>query len=246
MSSVQIIGPFTNTVEFTTDLLKKIGQNDFESFFKELHIKTGVDIDSMVVKLYCANQDTPAFELAPRNNSDGNAQENTFNYNTITKIVVGDTNENSVANQLSKEDALDQDGNQILSNEKYQQLDDSVYKWKKSLQNEIQLSIKKNVQYYQDHCLGKKVEISKDGRVGVLRYVGHIKELEKSKQYFCGVEFTEPIGKNNGCFQNNLEARYFGPVEQNHGLFVPLAGIRVLPDATDMGQDQDDGGIEEL
>ncbi|KAL6944382.1 hypothetical protein ACO0RG_001118 [Hanseniaspora osmophila] len=220
MSSIQLLGPFTNTMEFTTDFLKKIGQNNMESLFKELHIKTGVDIDSMIV--------------------------NTINFHTISKIVVIDTNKNSVANQLSREDNFDQDQDQVLTKEKYQQLDDSVYKWKQNLQNEIQLSIEKTVQYYRDHCIGKKVQITKDGRVGMLRYVGCIKELEKPKQYFCGVEFTQPIGKNNGCFQNNLETRYFGPVAHNHGVFVPLAGIRVLPDASEQEQVQDDGGIEEL
>lgn len=246
MSSIQILGPFTNTMEFTTDFLKKIGQNNMESLFKELHIKTGVDIDSMTVKLYCATSEPAVLELTPGGKSRNNAEKSTIDFHTISKIVVIDTNKNSVANQLSREDNFDQDQDQVLTKEKYQQLDDSVYKWKRSLQNEIQLSIEKTVQYYKNHCIGKKVEITKDGRVGMLRYVGCIKELEKPKQYFCGVEFTQPIGKNNGCFQNNLETRYFGPVAQNHGVFVPLAGIRVLPDASEQEQVQDDGGIEEL
>jgi hypothetical protein len=55
---------------------------------------------------------------------------------------------------------------------------------------------------------------------GILRFVG---ELDGQDGLFCGVELSEPFGKNDGSYKGV----YFFRCPQNHGLFLPIHRVRL-------------------
>ncbi|CRK88135.1 CLUMA_CG001920, isoform A [Clunio marinus] len=66
------------------------------------------------------------------------------------------------------------------------------------------------------------VKSATGSRVGVLRYIG---TPLFASGVWCGVEFDEPVGKNDGTVSNH---RYF-KCAPNHGLFVPQSKVSLSP-----------------
>lgn len=58
-------------------------------------------------------------------------------------------------------------------------------------------------------------------RRGWLRFVGVVPQLNET-DIWCGIEFDEPVGKNNGSFRGSS---YFGPVKPNYGGFVRPSSV---------------------
>lgn len=142
------------------------------------------------------------------------------------RIVVEDLNENSVASQLQATDEADSSFQ--LSEEAYAERKDSVLKWK--MQNnwgrfdpEMKRRQENDCKFQEEKAshleLGQRCRVSSDGqpeRRGLLRYLGRVPDIS-DQEIWCGVEFDEAVGKNDGTFRDEV---YFGPVEPKHGGFV--------------------------
>eukprot|EP00871_Galdieria_phlegrea_P005548 jgi/Galph1/5995/GphlegSOOS_G4597.1 len=66
-----------------------------------------------------------------------------------------------------------------------------------------------------DRCL-----VTPDNRLGTIRYIGPVEGKDETVE-FIGVEFEEPVGKNDGSFQDR---RYFH-CNPSYGSFVPVARV---------------------
>ncbi|EDO18573.1 hypothetical protein Kpol_1048p3 [Vanderwaltozyma polyspora DSM 70294] len=159
-------------------------------------------------------------------------------YNGVgqVSVVVEDTNVNSIANQLNKMHQEEEEGDSgdneehlfKLSEDAYANRKDSVLNWKKEhklgkFDPQYQLTLNKNRELQNEHlknliinerCSVKSTDSAE--RRGWLRFVGKIPDIN-NEDVWCGIEFDEPMGKNDGTFKGK---KYFGPVKPNYGGFV--------------------------
>lgn len=148
-----------------------------------------------------------------------------------SRIHVQDKNPNSILSEFTEEKA---DDGFKLSDEAYEKRSDSVLQWKKdqrlgrfdpdydarmkqleaenaSLANSIQVG---------DRC--RTINISGERR-GQVKYVGKIPSLDDGQKFWVGIEFDEPVGKNDGSLDG---VRYFS-AKAGYGSFVPPNKVEV-------------------
>lgn len=172
-------------------------------------------------------------------------------------ITVDDTNSNSLAHKLKDiHNTTSTDGEHLfkLSDAEYAGRTDSVLQWKKQnqlgkfdpkfqeqLEKHRQLQMEKvsNLELNQ-RCSVKTQEQLE--RRGWLRYIGKIPEISEN-DIWCGIEFDEPTGKNNGSFKGTV---YFGPVNPNYGGFVKPVNLETGAQFTPFELDLDLDSDEEL
>ncbi|SMN18922.1 similar to Saccharomyces cerevisiae YNL148C ALF1 Alpha-tubulin folding protein, similar to mammalian cofactor B [Maudiozyma saulgeensis] len=147
----------------------------------------------------------------------------------VTAISVEDTNATSVTNQL-KRDSSSPDSNVAfkLSEEEYESRESSVLRWKKDNQLgrfDPKYLVKRNeeLRLHKDKMnnldVGQRCTVKTEDqpeRRGWLRYLGKVPEINV-EDIWCGVEFDEPLGKNDGSYKG---VQYFGPVGNKYGAFV--------------------------
>ncbi|SJM86595.1 related to Tubulin-specific chaperone B [Zygosaccharomyces bailii] len=148
-----------------------------------------------------------------------------------TRIVVQDTNQNSMANQLQSSGGGDPSFK--LSEETYAQRKDSILNWK--IQNrwgrfdpETKARQENDRKLQQQRVnqleVGERCSVctnSQPERRGYLRYIGKISDIN-NLDIWCGIEFDCAVGKNDGTLNGKV---YFGPVEANHGGFVKPCNV---------------------
>ena len=156
-------------------------------------------------------------------------------YSGVSRIVVVDTNASSMANQLRQSDA-DVDAF-TLSEADYAQRNDSVMAWK--ARNKLgrfdpeyqqRLNADRAVQESKLRSLqvGERCSVQSSDqpeRRGWLRFVGKVPEISAT-EVWCGVQFDEPAGRNDGSFKGVV---YFGPVGPNYGGFVKPSNVTTGP-----------------
>lgn len=175
-------------------------------------------------------------------------------YPHVSTILVQDLNGNSVVNQLQNSN-----GNESkfqLSDEEYAKRSDSVLQWK--IKNGYgrfnQNSDLKRLQEQErigNLKIDQRCSVVSEGqpeRRGWLRFIGTITEIN-DQDIWCGVEFDDPVGKNNGSFRGGNS--YFGPVKPNHGGFVkPLTvttGQEFVPVTRSVkSEEEDDDDDDEI
>lgn len=155
-----------------------------------------------------------------------------------SRILVEDTNANSIANHLRQEAAGNFEGATFsLSDEDYAQRKDTVLSWK--MQNKLgrfdpqyRDTIEANRKEQQEKL--RKLEVNQrcsvktknqPERRGWLRFTGKVPEISQT-EVWCGVEFDEPVGKGDGSFKGTV---YFGPVKQNFGGFIKPTNVETGP-----------------
>ncbi|AGO13202.1 AaceriAFR054Wp [[Ashbya] aceris (nom. inval.)] len=157
----------------------------------------------------------------------------------LRKVQVQDTNESSVVHALRREMEGGEAGDVAfkLSDEAYASRADSVLSWKReqklgAFDPEVRtrLAQERETQALAAAALpvGERCAVRTGGapeRRGWLRYVGPVHELGE-ENIWCGVEFDEPVGRNDGTFNGRA---YFGPVHNNHGAFVKPTSVAVGP-----------------
>lgn len=240
-SDVEIISDLVNTQIFV-----KPGTS-WDHLGQILNELTGVDVQDMKLVI------------------NGNAQNSKYlkdlkdqKVEKIQSIKVIDTNENSLASQL-KNDLLHANSDDVsfrYTMDDYENRRDSVLQWKKDnklgkfnpeyrskMEEQLQLNIDK-AELLQKH-VGERCRVLSNEetttdstkvpeRRGWLRYVGKVQEISNT-DVWCGIEFDEPDGKNNGTFQGT---KYFGPVKKNYGGFVRPAVVEVGPQFTPLADDE--------
>lgn len=121
-----------------------------------------------------------------------------------------------------------------LSEEEYANRADSVLHWKKQQQlgrfdpnfnEQKELIQKQNEELAKDILVGDRCRvINIEGeRRGAVKYVGKINELDQGENVWVGVEFDEPVGKNDGRI-GQLKVFECRP---KHGSFVKPKQVEV-------------------
>lgn len=226
----------TSKVEILSDLtstqLSLIPGLTWGQLSGRLHEITGVELLDMKL-IIDKDRGVPIFPKEVMQKKIGN----------ISTIEVIDTNENSMASQI-KRDLESQREEQLFkySEKDYENRSDSVLKWKKDnklgrfdpiFQEKMQAQSRLNnakVNSLFDK-VGERCSVTsaEDGptleRRGWLRFVGKVLETN-TDEIWCGVEFDEPVGKNDGSLGGTV---YFGPVNQNYGGFVKPVNVEIGP-----------------
>lgn len=158
------------------------------------------------------------------------------NYPHVSTILVEDLNENSVVNQLQNVNGTESDFR--ISDEEYAKRTDSVLQWKMRnhygrFNPDLRRSLESYRQLQQERIdtlqIDQRCSVESEGqaeRRGWLRFIGTITGLS-DQDIWCGVEFDDPVGKNDGSFKGRS---YFGPVKLNHGGFVKPLTVRTGPE----------------
>ncbi|AET40757.1 Alf1p Ecym_6382 [Eremothecium cymbalariae DBVPG len=180
----------------------------------------------------------------------------------VVEVSVTDVNENSIVNMLAHEfenenacENRDNDGVGFqLSEEDYASRGDTVLGWKKreklgAFNPELHEKLHAERQKQKSAAGGLKLNercsvrtggvggeggVSQLERRGWLRYIGPIEE-GLVDDIWCGVEFDEPLGKNNGTFKGKT---YFGPVKPLYGAFVKPTNVETGPQFTPLLDDE--------
>lgn len=121
-----------------------------------------------------------------------------------------------------------------LSEAEYAKRTDSALQWKKNNQLgrfDPQFHEQKLLMQEENERLAESMKVGSRCRVrnilserrGVIKFVGKIEELDKGENMWVGVEFDEPVGKNDGLIGN---LRVFQAKAQ-HGSFVKPKQVEV-------------------
>lgn len=149
----------------------------------------------------------------------------------ISYIFVEDISENPVAGRLK---AGDEDVTFKLSEEDYAQRENTLLAWKArnkmgrfdpAYKEQLGNSQRRQAESLQALELNQRCSVKtadRPERRGWLRFIGTIPEISGSDTW-CGVEFDEPVGKNNGSINGTT---YFGPVNANCGGFVKPSNVK--------------------
>lgn len=165
-------------------------------------------------------------------------------YKSLDRILVEDTNTESIASQLAQSSSTEEAYQ--LPEADYAKKHDTVLNWKKQnklgrFNPEHQLKLDRESKLLQDHLqtleVNQRCFVKSEGlpeRRGWLRFVGKVVEINPN-DVWCGVQFDEPVGKSNGFCKGRL---YFGPIAPHHGGFIkPLnveTGSQYVPLPIDM------------
>ena len=91
--------------------------------------------------------------------------------------------------------------------------------------------------------VGMRCEVQPGGRRGVIRFIGQVPELCAGSSTWLGIEYDEPVGKNNGCVQGR---RVFNCRGSNYGGFAKPENVSVgehftpeLADELDFSEDEE-------
>lgn len=147
---------------------------------------------------------------------------------SYSRIHVLDANPES---QLAELDDEKVDGFK-LSEEEYAKRSDTVLRWKQEKglgRFDPQYDAEKQRRADENEAVAAKITVGdrcrviniQGQRLGLVRYVGRIKELDDDT--WVGVEFDEPVGRNDGSIDGK---RYFD-AKANHGSFLRPKQVEV-------------------
>lgn len=248
------------TVDIESDLCKTTKRFSNDITLKELcdklYLVVGIAPQDMALKVYSRSE----LYLNVTKVDDTNASLKPFinDDKAEIKIVVSDTNANSIANQLKDLEGENLDGSDIkiafqYSEQEYQQRDDSVLKWKQKnnlgrfdpnyIKNKKD-EVNQNQELATKLVLNERCSVKTTGqgeRRGWLRFIGKISDINEVDTW-CGIEFDEPVGKNNGVFKGTT---YFGPVNDNYGGFVKPISVQTGKEFIPLLDDELDFSDEE-
>ncbi|CAB4254202.1 similar to Saccharomyces cerevisiae YNL148C ALF1 Alpha-tubulin folding protein, similar to mammalian cofactor B [Maudiozyma barnettii] len=218
----------------------------------KLNIITGVEPNDMKLRLSYTNSHEDNI-IVPSRVQGVSLPLSPINSFQVSAISVEDTNASSVTNQLKRDSS--NPGGEVafkLSEEEYASRESSVLRWKKDNQLgrfDPKYLVKKDeeLKLHKDKMnkleVGQRCAVKTEDqpeRRGWLRYLGKVPEINV-EDLWCGVEFDEPLGKNNGSYQG---IQYFGPVPNKYGAFVKPrfveTGAQYKPFDIDFSDSEDD------
>ncbi|CCH58953.1 hypothetical protein TBLA_0B01100 [Henningerozyma blattae CBS 6284] len=246
--SVEIKSDFSSIVK---DFSKNLTLLELSN---KLYPITGVSPSDMALSLYSGSELLGKYENILNNSEKLPLID--INYSSI-KVIVFDLNSNSITNQIKKLQNEDEFENNDkfksfeISEEEYSSRKDTVLQWKKIINwGDLTQNIKKNKKDQELNNLkvnslqlNERCSIKADGQLerrGILRYIGKVPDINPT-DIWCGIEFDEPVGKNNGTFKG---ITYFGPVNKNYGGFVKPknveTGKQFVPELSELCFSDDD------
>ncbi|AMD19377.1 HBR476Cp [Eremothecium sinecaudum] len=208
----------------------------WEQFTRKLYDITGVLPQDMKLQITTQEGTEKTVELSQFQNAG--TLSSTFPHG-FSKVEVQDSNEGSVVNALKRD--LEGNGEPVagftLSEEEYARRADSVLNWKKEnqlgafspdLRAKLETERERQARAASALKVGERCSVKtseQPERRGWLRFVGPLEALHDN-EIWCGVEFDEPVGKNDGSFKGTV---YFGPVKDNYGAFVKPSSVEIGP-----------------
>ncbi|KAG7663295.1 uncharacterized protein J8A68_003209 [[Candida] subhashii] len=210
---------------------------------ERLETITGIKPENQTLHYY-PNQHSNVFsKLSTSEDYITDKDKDTFltslNLNAYSRIHVIDEDPDSAVNELSKETDIGIDNNNNepefkLSEAEYVKRADSALQWKKEnrlgrfdpnyealrekeqQENKVKLSEMK----VGDRCRTINIE---GERRGVVRYIGKIQVIDQGESDWVGIEFDEPVGRNDGSIAG---FRVF-ECRPGHGSFVKPKQVEV-------------------
>lgn len=187
---------------------------------------TGVEAQSMGLQHYPVGNSSEYIEIG-ESNEKAIADLSVAPY---SRIHVVDTNPDSNLKQLDEETV----SGFTLSEEDYSNRSDSVLQWKKqqklgrfdpnynSRKAQAQAENEKSAESIRVGSRARVFNIEGERR-GVVRFVGRIDALDDGENVWVGMEFDEPVGKNDGSIG---AVRIFN-ARAKHGSFVRPKQVEV-------------------
>lgn len=228
------------TVYVTSDLTsseRKISpQWNLKHFKEKLELITGIAPQFQSVLLYTIPHSNEFTKIIDSRQYDPVRDENdtltSFNIIPFSRLHVEDENPSSELKQLFDDT---NNAEYTMPEDVYQDRSNSVLKWKQQNQlgrfnpayaatkeNQLQLDndVITNMQL-GDRCRTINIE---GERRGTIKYIGKIPQLDQGEGNWVGVEFDEPVGKNNGLING-----------QTYFQCKPKYGSFLRPNKVDVG-----------
>lgn len=221
------------TVYITSDLTsseRKVSpQWQIDYFKQKLELITGISPEFQTLHYYAiSNSNDYKVLISPSLKSDGYVSD--WNLTPFSRIHVIDENPDSELRQLANNDIQEYK----MTDEEYAKRSDTVLQWKtqnklgrfhpeyqkeKTEKLRMEEEAAANI-HVDDRC--RIISIAGERR-GVVKFVGKIKQLDDGEGIWVGIEFDEPVGKNDGLIGN---VQIF-TCKANHGSFVKPQKVEV-------------------
>ncbi|CAG87963.2 DEHA2E09702p [Debaryomyces hansenii CBS767] len=241
------------TSDLTSSERRISPQWDIQYLKKKLELITGIAPKDQTIQHYAIPSSNEFIVISDANKysaaEDSTSHVSDYNVLPFSRLHIHDNNPDSQLNQLQGDDATEEFK---LSEEEYAKRTDSVLHWKstnklgrfdpeyelqKARQLEENLKISSSL-HVGDRCRIINIE---GERRGAIKYVGKIMLLDEGENVWVGIEFDEPVGKNNGSISGTkiFECR------ENHGSFVKPKQVEVgdFPELDPFASDDDDDEI---
>ncbi|RLV90931.1 Cell polarity protein alp11 [Spathaspora sp. JA1] len=228
------------------------------SYLKQkLELITGIKPENQILRYYPnqqSNEYTQFENFSPQR--DETEFVSSLELKPYSRIHVIDQDPESAVNELAKQNdeemADDEEAAAVefkLSEDEYAKRENSVLQWKQTnklgrfdpnyevLQQKEQLENKEKISTMKigDRCRIINIE---GERRGVVKYIGKIDIIDQGKSDWIGIEFDEPVGRNDGSINGVkiFEAR------NNHGSFVKPKQVEVgdFPELDPFADDSDE------
>lgn len=225
--------PMDISVFFTSELTsseRRVSPQWSLAYLKtRLEQTTGVQPEFQVLQYHPQSSSNEYVVLEAEN--EENVTIDQLGITPYSRIHVRDKNPSSILHEISNDKA---ENEFKLSDEAYEKRSDSVLQWKKGQQlgrfdpeynARVQQMEAENSSLAQSILVGDRcrtINISGERR-GQVKYVGKIPTLDEGKKIWIGIEFDEPVGKNDGTLGG---ARYFN-AKPGYGSFMPPNKVEV-------------------
>lgn len=198
-------------------------------YFKQrLELITGVTPPDQKLQYYPHDDSLEVIDLP----SDDNVLISLLSIRPYSRIHVIDTNPLSEASELAQAGGATPEYH--MTDDEYSRRSDTVLEWKRNnqlgrfdpnYQADVQRRNRENIDKALTMKVGDRCRvINIEGeRRGSVRYIGTIEPLDKGESVWVGIEFDEPVGKNDGSIG---AVRVFS-CNPKHGSFVKPKTVEV-------------------
>ena len=235
-------------------------QWDLNYLKQRLELITGIQPENQILQYY-PNQHSNEYSIISNSNEynsekDSNILLSSLGLKLYSRIHVVDSDPNSAVNTLDdKESSIlatttnneNNPGFELLE-EEYAKRNDTVLQWKQanklgrfnpeytSLQDKLQQENEAKLKTMQVGQRCRIINIEGERR-GVIKYIGKIQNLDSGKNVWVGIDFDEPVGKNNGI----IDGVKIFECRSNHGSFVKPKQVEVgdFPELDPFAEDED-------
>lgn len=204
---------------------------------------TGVEAAFQTLHYY-PNKTSSEYQVVQQAGQKNDKNVSDLGISAYSRIHVVDENPDLTLAALE-----DDSGGFQLSEEEYAKRNNTVLLWKKQNQlGRFDPKFDEQQRYIQqeNERLADKITVGSRCRViniaserrGMVRYVGKIQELDEGESIWVGIEFDEPVGKNDGLIGS---IRVF-QAKPNHGSFVRPKQVEVgdFPELDPFGSDEEE------
>lgn len=193
---------------------------------EKLETITGIPPFYQQVLIY----NTDSVEPVDASGVSGDALVSSLGVKQGARVQVNDTRPDSELLDLV-DDGKSSDVYYEMKDEEYDKVSNSVRQWKKDNQlGRFNPEFVARQQELKQQNLSKSSQLTVGSRFrtvndpqgerrGVIRYVGPVREIDAGAGVWCGVQFDEPVGKNNGSIKG---VEYFRCKDRYGGFLKPL------------------------